>query len=423
MFHSTINKTPHVDFITAMQAGLAADGGLFVPDYFPSIALEQFPTSLSYSQFASQLLRYFIDEPLQAELDLLCQQAFNFDIPLKQLNPNTWVLELFHGPTLSFKDFGARFIAACLQRVPTEKPITILVATSGDTGSAVAAAFYQKHPIRVIVLYPKGKISLRQQQQITCWQDNILAVEVEGDFDDCQRLVKAAFSDPWWQAHTQLTTANSINIARLLPQMVYYAYTSVHFQAAHSVAPGFVVPSGNLGNVTAAYWAKILGFPIRDIAIATNANRPLTDYLATGEYHALPTQMTLANAMDVGNPSNFARLQNLFPNFAEFKANVQATRVEDPQIKETIKQVYQHEHYLLCPHTATAYVARTHLNDQPWIITATAHPCKFENVIQDAIGIDVAPTAELTALLDRPHDHVTIHADLDALSNVAAAHV
>lgn len=420
-FHSTLNPLPQLDFITAMETGLASDGGLFVPKTFPQLALAEFSTSLSYPQFANKLLQHFISAPLQDELTNICQQAFNFPIPLQQMNANTWLLELFHGPTLSFKDVGARFIAECMQRIPTTKPITILVATSGDTGSAVAAAFADKPAIRVIVLFPQGKISQRQQQQITCWQNNVLAIAVKGDFDDCQRMVKAAFTNAWWQDSFKLSTANSINIARLLPQMVYYAYNSVHFQDQHDVAPGFIIPSGNLGNVTAAYWAKTMGFPIREITIATNANRPLTQYLATGEFKALPTEITLANAMDVGNPSNFARLHYLFPDFAQFKSQVSAIRIDDTQITQAIQQAYQREQALLCPHTATAYFARQSLSQQPWIIAATAHPCKFENVLEPIIGAAVPPTPELQALLNRPHQHETIVAELDALTTLIKA--
>ena len=321
-------------------------------------------------------------------------------------------------PTLSFKDFGARFLAQCFTRISTEKPLTILVATSGDTGSAVASAFFQKHPIRVIVLFPQGKISLRQQQQITCWQDNVLAVAVKGAFDDCQRLVKAAFNKAEWKNKYQLSTANSINVARLLPQVVYYAYTSLRFQQSHGFMPGFIVPSGNLGNVTAAYWAKQMGFPVREIVIATNANRPVTHYLETGEYQAFPTQVTLANAMDVGNPSNFARLYDLFPQFSEFKSEVRAIRVDDEHIKQAIAKAYQNERVILCPHTATAYHARQQLDNKPWIITATAHPCKFENIIESIIGVPLPVSSELDALLKRPQHFEIINADLSALTTV-----
>ncbi len=417
-FHSTLNNQQHCDFKSAALAGLAADGGLFVPDFFPKIKLEEFAALESYPEFASQLLRYFIDAPLQNELDSMCQLAFNFAVPNKQINVDTWQLELFHGPTLSFKDFGARFLAQCFARIPTEKPLTILVATSGDTGSAVASAFFKKYPIQVIVLFPQGKISLRQQQQITCWQDNVLAIAVEGAFDDCQQLVKSAFADPQWKNNYQLSTANSINIARLLPQVVYYAYTSLRFHKQQGIAPGFIVPSGNLGNVTAAYWARQMGFPIREIVIATNANRPLTHYLDTGEYRVFPTQVTLANAMDVGNPSNFARLRDLFPDFTEFKSQVRAIRVDDQQIKEAIVQAYQQEQVIICPHTATGYYARQQLDKQPWIIVATAHPCKFENVIEPIINFPLPAAPELEILLNRAQHFEIIPADLSALTAV-----
>lgn len=419
-YHSTLDPKKSYDFLTAMQSGLASDGGLYVPEYFPKINSKEFSLSSSYAEFANQLLQPFIhsNEPDHVDLQTICEQAFNFKVPVTALNANTWMLELFHGPTLSFKDFGARFLARCMQHAAKSKPVTILVATSGDTGSAVAAAFYQQYPIKVVVLFPEGKISLRQQQQITCWQDNVTAVAVKGNFDDCQHLVKSAFASVKESSQLLLSTANSINIARLLPQMVYYAYTSLHFQNQHGEAPGFVVPSGNLGNVTAAYWAKVLGFPIREIAIATNDNLAVSHYLKSGNYQAFPTKMTLANAMDVGNPSNFARLKALFPEFDQFKIEVNALAVSDEKIKAAILQAYQQDQKMICPHTATAYYYRQQLSPDPWIIVATAHPCKFEQVIEPIIQTTVPPTSELNALLIRPHEHKTIYADLNELKKI-----
>lgn len=411
-FFSTKNPDKAYSFSQAIEAGLANDGGLLVPEYFPNADLQELAKIHHYPSFATQILRNYIDSPLAENLEAICQQAFNFDIPMVRLDDDTHVVELFHGPTLSFKDVGARFLAQCLAY--SNKPLTIMVATSGDTGSAVAAAFHQT-ATPVIVLFPKGKISARQQQQITCWGDNITAVAINGDFDDCQRLVKAAFSASNIQSNRQLSTSNSINIGRLLPQMVYYAYHSLHYQRQHQRAIGVIVPSGNLGNVTAAYWAKQMGFPIREIVIATNANRPVMHYLQTGEYQAFATVNTLANAMDVGNPSNFARLQHLLPDFAQFKAQVSAIQVSDQQIQQGILTAWQQHQMILCPHTATAYVARQQLDKQAWMLMATADPCKFETVIEPIIKQTIPVAKSLRKMLDKPQQFVTIAADLKQL--------
>jgi threonine synthase len=280
--------------------------------------------------------------------------------------------------------------------------ITIMVATSGDTGSAVAGAFYHKKNINVIILYPKGKISKRQEHQITCWGDNVVALAVEGTFDDCQRLVKAAFLDPWWQTHFHVSSANSINIGRLLPQMTYFAYHSFQFYQKHRAMPGFIIPTGNLGHATAAFWAKLMGFPIREIVLATNANQPIADYLKTGEFKPRPSIATLANAMDVGNPSNFERLTYLYPNWEVFKKQVKVVSSSDADIKKVIIEMYQEHGRIICPHTATALFARHQFADQPWIMVATADPCKFEEVIEPLIGQSVPVPTPMVAMLNKP---------------------
>lgn len=316
------------------------------------------------------------------------------------MNETDYVLELFHGPTLSFKDIGARFLAECLDVL--EKKITIMVATSGDTGSAVAGAFYQKKNINVIILYPKGKISTRQEHQITCWGDNVLALAVEGTFDDCQRLVKTAFLDPWWQTHLHVSSANSINIGRLLPQMTYFAYHSFQFYREYNAMPGFIIPTGNLGHATAAYWAKLMGFPIREIVLATNANQPIADYLKTGEFKPRESVATLANAMDVGNPSNFERLTYLYPHWEFFKKQVKLVSASDTDIKKMIKEIYQEYGRIICPHTATAFFARHAFADEPWIMVATADPCKFEEVIEPLIGQSIPLPMQMEVMLRKP---------------------
>lgn len=390
----------------AIQAGLARDGGLFVPQTFPQYVMDEFSQYNDLADFAAHLLAPFFKESSLIIDRNFCQQVFSFPMPLQLLSENTYVLELFHGPTLSFKDFGARFFAHCLQRL-SQKQTTVLVATSGDTGSAVASALHDKAGIRGIVLFPKDKISLRQQAQITCWGDNIHAIAVNGTFDQCQQLVKQAFA----QAGNEitLTTANSINIARLLPQMVFYAYTSIQMSRLHKKPANFIVPSGNLGNVTACYWAKEAGFPIDEIRIANNANKVLSDYLSSGDYHPEPSIKTLANAMDVGNPSNLERLLHLYPSFMEFKNNIDVMSVQDDEIKSAIIDCYRRYSYILCPHTATAY-HRLHSVDKekPWIIAATAHPVKFNEIIESLLGISIPIPEALEHMLAKKQSFMEI---------------
>jgi threonine synthase len=389
---------------------LAPDGGLFIPKEIPKLDWQGWSTALAYPDFSAQLLYpFFEQDSLAPQLSTLSADTFRFPIPLQNLDDSTFVLELFHGPTASFKDFGARFLARCLEAIPGCQK-TILVATSGDTGSAVASAFYQSNKHRVIILYPKGQISPVQEQQLSCWDDNILAIAVRGSFDACQQLVKSAF-----QHHKNLSSANSINIGRLLPQMTYYAYTSVQFYRKYNTSPGFIIPSGNLGHATAAYWAQAMGFPIREIVLSTNANTVLSDYLSSGNYSARPSLQTLANAMDVGNPSNFERLHYLFPNFEKFKQQVPALSVSDSEIGQTIQSIYQRFKYIACPHTATAFYARTKLDSQPWIVVATADPGKFSTVIEPIIQTAVPLSVNLRTLLGKKTKNREINPMLEEL--------
>ena len=417
-FISTRNKNIHTSFSEAIRLGMPQDGGLFIPEYISKINLDLFSANYTYSEFAALVLKdFFTGDVLAHQLPSFCQNAFNFPAPLKKITDNTFILELFHGPTLSFKDFGARFLAECMNKLSLQQKITILVATSGDTGSAVAAAFYQKN-VNVIIFYPAGKISPRQEQQITCWGENILSLAVNGNFDDCQRLVKTAFNDPWWQTHLNLSTANSINIGRLLPQITYYANSSIKFFNEYQMQAGYIVPSGNLGNVTAAYWAKAMGFPIREIVIATNANRILSDYLASGKYQPRASINTLANAMDVGDPSNFERLNNLFNTYDQFKNNVKAFSVTDDEIKSTIQSYYQKYQTIVCPHTATACFVRNQLSQNPWIIVATADPSKFETVIEPLLHKKIEPSAQLETMLLRASHKLNVSNNIDEIKKI-----
>ena len=401
----------------AIKTGLAKDGGLYVPEQFPIYSIDTFYDYSSFIEFSLHLLTPFFDES-RIHLDYdFCQKEFTFPLPLKQLSTNKYALELFQGPTLSFKDFGARFFAQCLQQLAQEMPITVLVATSGDTGSAVASALHGKKGVDGVILFPKDKISLRQQMQITTWGGNIHALAVNGTFDQCQQLVKSAFSKK--EPGRLLTTANSINIARLVPQMIFYAYSSIEIAKRHNMNANYIVPSGNLGNVTACYWAKALGFPIDQILISTNANDVLSKYLASGIYSPQPSRATLANAMDVGDPSNLERLIDLLGSFPKFKQQVDVESVSDHDIKKAIIDCYEKYNYVICPHTATAYHRLLALDsDKPWVFAATAHPVKFNEIIEPLINSTIPIPKSLEFIMSKKQVFLEIEPSFDSLEQV-----
>jgi threonine synthase len=335
------------------------------------------------------------------------------------------VLELFHGPTAAFKDFGARFLAETLERAqaPSEPPMTILVATSGDTGGAVAAAFHGRPWVRVVILYPKGLVSDRQEQQLTCWGENVRALRVGGTFDDCQRLVKEAFVDAGLRARHHFSSANSINIGRLLPQMVYYAASSLEVQRRTGKSPSYVIPAGNLGNAFAAMWARAVGFPVGRIILAHNANRTVPDFLRDGEWRPRPSVQTLASAMDVGNPSNMERVRALYPTFAAVSEHLSAESVDDATIRRRIGEDFMRFGREWCPHTATAAEVYQRLSDRerrdtPWILVATAHPAKFNDIVEPIIGRSVDIPPALARLLALPRHFTDIAPSLGALAVV-----
>lgn len=413
-FRSTRQKAPLVSLSQALHAGIAPDGGLYVPTELPRFATGD-ADETAFQEIARMVLQPFFEgDPLEHELGHMVDHAFNFPVPLVDLGHGTSLLELFHGPSAAFKDFGARFLAEAFTTTPLahHQKTTILVATSGDTGGAVAAAFWKKPGIDVVVLYPDGKVSARQAHQLACWGDNVRTFAVRGVFDDCQRLVKQAFADPTWNQRFHLSSANSINIGRLLPQVTYYAAASLWYQARHAQAAGFIIPSGNVGNATAAVWAKEMGFPIREVVFAANANRPLIDWLETGKYTPAPSVPTLANAMDVGAPSNMERLLDLFPTPPSWLRGVS---VDDATIQNTIAAGPKNWEQTFCPHTACAIAAREQLGGEHWVCVATAHPAKFESVVEPLIGHPVGVPPALQALLDRPAQATTIDANLDAL--------
>jgi threonine synthase len=417
---STRGGAPPATLSEALLHGIAPDGGLYVPERFPRFAPSDFDGLDTLPEIAARLLEPFSEgDPLAPDLARICREALDFPTPLVPLRDRTAVLELFHGPTAAFKDVGARFLAHAFARLAgadgDPRPISILVATSGDTGGAVAAAFHRQPGTEVAVLYPLGRVSGRQERQLTCWGDNVLTLAVRGDFDDCQRLVKEAFADPALRASRRLSSANSINLGRLLPQMTYYAAASLWYLREHGAPPGFVIPTGNVGNSLACLWAQRMGAPVREAVLATNANRTVADFLETGEWRPRPTVPTLASAMDVGNPSNVERLRHLFPEADAIREAVRVWVVTDDRIRDRIRRGPAEWGQVWDPHTAAAVEVREALATPDWILVATAHPAKFETVVEPLVGAEVPVPPALAALLERPTSVTGIDPTLDAL--------
>jgi len=425
-FISTRGTSPAVGFGAALTQGLAPDGGLYVPQVWPSIPLAAFEGVSSLSEVANVMLRPFVDgDAIAGEIATITREAFDFPAPLVPVadGGKLSVLELFHGPTAAFKDFGAQFLAACLQRLRKDaaRPLNILVATSGDTGGAVAAAFHQRPGVVVSVLFPKGLVSPTQERQLTCWGENVHSYRVHGTFDDCQRLVKEAFVEPSLKRRFELSSANSINLGRLLPQAVYYAATSLAVQRAHGVAPNFVIPSGNLGNSVACVWARQLGLPIGRIVLAHNANRTVPDFLANGLWQPRPSIPTLASAMDVGSPSNMERLRALFPDTESVRGALRAESVSDEAIKARTVADFRQYGKAWCPHTATAaeVYARMGATERAggrWVLVSTAHPAKFREIVEPLTGTRIEIPESLAKLLSRPVSCVELPPALPALA-------
>jgi threonine synthase len=416
----------------AIARGIAPDGGLYVPTSFPRFSPRDFSGLDTVADVATRLLQpFFAGSTLAPALDQICAEALNFPVPLVALDypgaADVSVLELFHGPTAAFKDVGARFLASCMTRLEAQLgagdgDLTILVATSGDTGGAVAAAFHGQPGVRVVILFPAGKVSARQAHQLSCWGGNVTTLSVEGAFDACQALVKAAFADESLRSRARLSSANSINVGRLLPQAAYYAASSLWVWRRTGQPANFVVPTGNLGNALACVWARHVGLPIGQIVLATNANRSVPDYLASGDWQPASSVETLASAMDVGNPSNMERLRDLFPRWDEVREAVSARSVTDEEIRAQIRQDAQRLHQTWCPHTATALRVFDTMDGPgrhagPWVMVATAHPAKFETIVEPLVGHPVPVPPALAALLKQPASAHSIRADLAALAD------
>ncbi len=410
----------------ALTRGIARDGGLFMPETLPRFDVALLPSNPSLQDTARVFLApFFAESTLRTELPAIVAETLNFPIPVTPLeageNRDLGLLELHHGPTSAFKDVGAGFLAACLSRLNKDRdnPLVILVATSGDTGGAVAAAFDGREGIRVAVTFPNGRVSARQEKQLTCWGDNVLSLRVSGSFDDCQALVKSAFANAELAQKYRFSSANSINIGRLLPQGTYYAHSSVrHFQRSGR-RPNYIVPTGNLGNGLACIMARDMGAPIGDIVLATNENRLISDFLGGADWLPRASVQTLATAMDVGNPSNMERLRDLHGEADSLAGKISAVSVCDADIEAQIREQHRTRGIAVCPHTATAFQAYDCLPDErradDWILVATAHAAKFESIVEPLIDAEVEVPPALAAILERSTAVVDIEATLDAL--------
>lgn len=416
-FVSTRNHAPSVAVDAALVAGLAPDGGLYVPASIPTLGTPLARDTLAATATAV-LAPYFVDSALRERLDDICAHAFSFAAPLRPLTGDSdFVLELFHGPTAAFKDYAARFLADALQALhPPHAPVTtIVVATSGDTGAAVAAAFHGRAGFRVAILYPHGKVSPRQAHGLGCWGGNVRAFCVDGNFDDCQRLAKQALGDAALRNELALSSANSISLGRLLPQAAYYAHAALRFHALHGTALNFIVPTGNLGNACAGLLAQRMGLPIGEIRLACNANAVLPRFFAGDDYAPQPSLATLANAMDVGAPSNFERLRFWHRSDADLRAALCAESVDDATIRDTLARAPRQHGIVACPHTATALHVleglRKRGDRKPWAVVATAHPAKFETIVEPLVGHRIAPPAALADCLARTSSALPLAAD------------
>lgn len=407
MKYYSINKTsPATSLLDTVIKGLAPDKGLYMPEIIKRMPDDFFNNmqDLSFQEISYEVAKAFFGDDINAEkLKQIVHDTLSFDCPVVHVNDNIWSLELFHGPTLAFKDVGARFMARMLAYYLDNIEVNVLVATSGDTGSAVANGFLGVDGIRVFVLYPKGKVSLIQESQFTTLGQNITALEVDGTFDDCQAMVKEAFADKELTERITLTSANSINIARLLPQAFYYFHAYAQMKR-NGKADDLVVcvPSGNFGNITAGLFARRMGLPIKRFIAANNVNDVFLKYLNTGKYEPRPSIQTIANAMDVGDPSNFARILELFHNsHSSITACISGAAYTDRQIRKAIAECYNSNNYVLDPHGACGWLAlKDNLKDnETGVFLETAHPAKFKDTVEEAINNCLEIPERLTSFM------------------------
>lgn len=425
-FYSTSNKNHIVSFQKAVVNGLAPDNGLYMPANIPHLSLKFFEDlrKKTFPEIAFEIAKALIEDALpQDELRRFVNHAASFDAPLVMLTEDVYALELFHGPTLAFKDFGARFMSQVLAHYAQQldKEVVILAATSGDTGSAVANGFYQVPSTRVVVLYPSGKVSNIQEKQFTTLGHNITAIAIEGTFDDCQRLVKLAFQDKELKESHFLTSANSINIARLIPQVFYYCYAWSRLPKTKPIV--FSVPSGNFGNLTAGLIAKRMGLPVDNFIAATNANDVVPKYIDTGLFIPRASQETISNAMDVGNPSNFVRILDLYRHdLAAIKKYVSAFALSDQETAVAMKKVYADYQYILDPHGAVAYLGLKKFQqehaDYTGVFFETAHPAKFIEVVEHTLQQKIKIPATLQEFINREKKSIPCSSDYNAVKTI-----
>ena len=425
MKYYSLNKiAPVVDFKEATIRGLAPDKGLYFPEQIPKFENEFIQNINNYSdeEIGFRIINPYVGNVIpENELRRIVKETINFEIPLVKVTENIFSLELFHGPTMAFKDIGARFMSRCLGYFVknNDQKITVLVATSGDTGGAVANGFYNVDGVEVVILYPSGKVSLVQEKQLTTLGNNIHALEINGNFDDCQQMVKLAFADEELNKKLFLTSANSINVARWLPQQFYYFFAWKQWHDKNN-PPVISVPSGNFGNICAGLLAHISGMPVRHFIAACNANNVVPEFLKTENYWPKKAIATISNAMDVGDPSNFVRILELFHHqFSDLKNILSSYSISDEQTKQAIKDIYQKENYLMDPHGAVAcFALQDYLQKhqmQNGIFLETAHPVKFYDVVEPVIQQSVPVPRSLQPLMEKKKNSILMDADFENL--------
>ncbi|MBI2730028.1 MAG: threonine synthase [Sphingobacteriales bacterium] len=425
-YYSLNHQSPTTDFKEATIRGQAPDKGLYFPEVIPQVDNELIENIEQYSneEIAFRVIRPYVGDVIpDEELKRIVKETINFSIPLVKVTDDIYSLELFHGPTLAFKDVGARFMSRCLGYFvkDQQKKVIVLVATSGDTGGAVANGFYNVEGVEVVILYPSGKVSSVQEKQLTTLGNNIHALEVKGNFDDCQQMVKRAFADEELTSRLFLTSANSINVARWLPQQFYYFLAWKQWPYKNE-PPVICVPSGNFGNICAGMLANQSGLPVKKFIAACNANDIIPNYLHSGKLNLKPAVATISNAMDVANPSNFIRIMELFhQHLDETKAMLESCSIDDATTRRTIKTVYDKYHYLLDPHSAVAFKAMEDYQQQhpsqKGIIVSTAHPVKFPEVVEQEIGRKIDIPDSVKGIMDKQSVKTTIEVDYESLTN------
>lgn len=423
-YYSLNHQSPNVSFREAVIAGLAPDKGLYFPSEICTIPQEiiKHPDQFSDADIAFKVIRPYVGNDIPDDvLHRIVEETTNFPVPLVPVNEQMWSLELFHGPTLAFKDTGARFMSRCLgyfAREQSEK-VTVLAATSGDTGGAVADGFYDVEGINVVILYPSGKVSAVQEKQLTTHGKNIYALEVQGSFDDCQYMVKQAFADAELTRKMFLTSANSINVARWLPQQFYYLLAWKQWPLKDQ-PPVIAVPSGNFGNICAGLMAHVSGMPVAHFIAACNANDVVPEYMHTGQYAAKTAVSTLSNAMDIGNPSNFIRILEIFQNkFEALKEKITAYSISDAETVQAMQNAYRNDHYLCDPHGAVGYLAlQRYLLEHPaqkGYFIETAHPVKFIETVEQALEFRPELPGPVAEIMKKEKHSVVTEASYDAL--------